>query len=528
MLADSGDGRGGALARRRPAGAGRGEADAGRRAAADAGRGPPPMPDGGPPPMPDGGTPPPLPDAGPPTCATPDTWYRDFDMDGQGDAEASVESCDPVVGFVLDARDCDDTCATCYSGAAEVCDGRDNDCDGSSDEGVTTAYYLDADGDGHGNPAISTSACAAPSGYVSAADDCDDTCGACWTGASESCDGRDNDCDGSTDEGVTTTYYLDADGDGRGNPSIGMPACARPSGYVESAGDCDDTCSACWTGASESCDGRDNDCDGSTDEGVTTTYYLDADGDGRGDPSRTTAACSRPTGHVENADDCDDACSACWTGASESCDGRDNDCDGSSDEGVTTRYYRDADGDGHGNPSLTADACSAPSGYVAVGDDCNDGCPTCYPGRTGGLRRARQRLRRGGGRGRAPDLLPRRGRRRARRRRDEHAGLQRAGRLRLERDGLQRRLRGLLPGPHGGLRRARQRLRRDGRRGRHDDVLPRRRRRRLRSGHDDGGGVRRALGVRGGERRLQRRHRHRPPRQDRGVQRRGRRLRRGA
>ena len=348
---------------------------------------PPPMdaavppPDSGPLPMEDGGMPPPLPDAGPPTCSDPDTWYRDFDMDGQGDSSASIESCDPVDGFVMNADDCNDTCATCFEGAAETCDGRDNDCDGVVDDGVTTAYYLDADGDGRGSSAFVMNGCSMPAGYVANADDCDDTCDVCWTGASESCDGEDNDCDGTTDEGVTTTYYLDADGDGRGNPAVSMAACSMPAGYAASGNDCDDTCDVCWTGASESCDGEDNDCDGTTDEGVTTTYYLDADGAGRGDPTRTTAACSTPTGHVDNANDCDDGCAVCWTGATEVCDGRDNDCEGGVDEGVTSTFYRDADGDGFGNPGMTAQACTAPSGYVASGTDCNDACATCHPGR---------------------------------------------------------------------------------------------------------------------------------------------------
>jgi hypothetical protein len=46
------------------------------------------------------------------------------------------------------------------------------------------------------------------------------------------------------------------------------------------------------------------------------------------------------------------------------CDGKDNDCDNSIDEGVKTTYYKDADGDGYGNPFKTVNACSAPPGYV--------------------------------------------------------------------------------------------------------------------------------------------------------------------
>ncbi|NIR40671.1 MAG: hypothetical protein GWN07_32990, partial [Actinobacteria bacterium] len=58
---------------------------------------------------------------------------------------------------------------------------------------------------------------------------------------------------------------------------------------------------------SEVCNGVDDDCNGTIDDGVTTTYYEDTDGDGFGsmDPAATTIdACFRPDGFQSTATDC--------------------------------------------------------------------------------------------------------------------------------------------------------------------------------------------------------------------------------
>ena len=66
---------------------------------------------------------------------------------------------------------------------------------------------------------------------------------------------------------TTMTFYRDADGDGAGDPSATIEACALPDGYVADADDCDNHCAGCHPGAAESCaSGRDEDCDGTIDE----------------------------------------------------------------------------------------------------------------------------------------------------------------------------------------------------------------------------------------------------------------------
>jgi len=150
----------------------------------------------------------------------------------------------------------------------------------------------------------------------------------------EVCDGVDNDGDGDVDEGLLDTYYLDADEDGEGDDSLPLEDCEQPVGYVANNDDCDDTDAEIYSDNSETCDGKDNDCDGSVDEGLSTAnYYLDADEDGYGDPSDYTTECAQPEGYVDNDEDCDDSKASVRPGRTEICkDLIDNDCDDTVDE----------------------------------------------------------------------------------------------------------------------------------------------------------------------------------------------------
>ena len=104
-----------------------------------------------------------------------------------------------------------------------------------------------------------------------------------------------------------TTYYRDADNDGYGDSGDSQQACSAPAGYVANSTDCDDSNIAINPAAVEVCDGIDNDCDGSVDEGVLTTWYADADSDGLGDATDSQQACSSPAGYVADSSDlCDD------------------------------------------------------------------------------------------------------------------------------------------------------------------------------------------------------------------------------
>ena len=70
----------------------------------------------------------------------------------------------------------------------------------------------------------------------------------------------------SGDESTETTWYKDADGDGYGDPATTLTQAAQPAGYVSNSGDCADYNGAIHPGATEECDGKDNNCSGGTDE----------------------------------------------------------------------------------------------------------------------------------------------------------------------------------------------------------------------------------------------------------------------
>jgi hypothetical protein len=232
-------------------------------------------------------------------CTDKDTETDTVDVDGDG--------FDTVA-------DCDDDDATVNPDADELCDGVDNNCDGTIDEDASDmlSWYVDGDSDGFGDAADTTDACDQPTGYVSDSTDCDDTNGDISPDADEVCDGIDNDCDSTIDEGDATdasVWYADTDSDGYGDESSPLSACVEPSGYVDNIDDCDDTTDAISPDGVEVCDKADNDCDGDIDEDDAVdapTWYADTDSDGFGDEDVAVTACVEPSGYVSDSTDCDD------------------------------------------------------------------------------------------------------------------------------------------------------------------------------------------------------------------------------
>lgn len=276
---------------------------------------------------------------------------------------------------------------TTFIGAASMLDVRAETIDTTSCDGDLLTYYRDADGDGYGDLGETILACSLPVGYSEDSSDCDDDNVDINPGETEICDEFDNNCDGNINEGIaTSTYYLDLDGDGYGLTASSVVYCMISENYAEQDGDCNDEDENINPGETEICDGVDNNCDGEIDEGVKTVFYLDADGDGYGDSSSTTLACSLSAGYSVTGDDCDDDNADINPGAQEvDDDGIDNNCDGKIDESATPEtyvYYRDADGDGYGDGAVSVEAASQPDGYVSNSDDCDDTEVDVNPGET--------------------------------------------------------------------------------------------------------------------------------------------------
>ena len=81
----------------------------------------------------------------------PETWYADSDADGYGDSAVSLQACQAPSSYVSDATDCDDSLSSVSPVGVEVCNNRDDNCDGETDEDLSCLSYgghrVEKDGD---------------------------------------------------------------------------------------------------------------------------------------------------------------------------------------------------------------------------------------------------------------------------------------------------------------------------------------------------------------------------------------------
>ena len=300
------------------------------------------------------------------TC-TKITYYKDADLDGYGNLTNTVQKCAAPSGYVTNSNDCNDYNSAIRPGAAETCDGIDNNCNGVPDEGAKLTFYKDFDADTYGNLTNTVQACTAPQGYVANTNDCDDYDLATNPSKTEICDGKDNNCNGETDEGCPCVAGEKRScGTDAGECIKGIQTCV--SGIWSA------TCTGEKGPATETCNNKDDDCDNIIDNNVTETQSC---GKGVCTGGTQTKTCAKGSFGAWSA------CSTDELNTTEACNGLDDDCDGVKDEGLTQKtFYKDSDGDGYGISSDKVQACVAPSGYVSNSGDCNDANSAIRPGAT--------------------------------------------------------------------------------------------------------------------------------------------------
>ncbi|MDO8622430.1 MAG: peptidoglycan DD-metalloendopeptidase family protein [bacterium] len=228
-------------------------------------------------------------------------------------------------GFTVAQGDCDNSNRDVHPGGIESCNGRDDDCNGTSDDPWREGLSIDLD-----QPCtVGIGACASTSTWACAPNGATVVCDAeAGIPAVESCNGFDDDCDGETDEDWRQGLTIDV-----GDPcTIEWDACR---GSTTGAWACTPdgravVCDAADPGGSiespEICDGTDNDCNGAVDDVALAALVSDSANCGScgnvctGGNICREGACVNPCRYSACAEYCRyRQCGGCGCGWTDSC-----------------------------------------------------------------------------------------------------------------------------------------------------------------------------------------------------------------
>ena len=253
----------------------------------------------------------------------------------EGECAGNIQVCTGAGGYQDDPGN--------YTPVAETCDGLDNDCDGNVDDNLVPELCALQDGVCSG----STKVCGGAGGWL----DCTDVeYGPDYEALEATCEGLDNDCDGSTDEGMDPIPADNIEGE----CAVNVKICMGVLGYQDDPGN--------YIPFPEICDGLDNDCASGADDGMGPVPADNIEGECAGN----IQVCTGAGGYQDDPGN--------YAPVAETCDGLDNDCANGADDDQDPIPAVNIEGECSGNIQVCTGAGGYqddPGNYIPVAETCD-------------------------------------------------------------------------------------------------------------------------------------------------------------